>query len=284
MRLAMPGQLAKPYTSLSQRARVVSEAWGEENLYCSNCPSPHLRRLPTNTPALDFECPKCEASYQLKSQNHRFSSRINDAAYDKMRAAIMERRTPNILALHYDLTGWTVQNLIVVPSFAFSLSCLEKRNALRSSAERARWVGCNILLVNIPLDARIPLVTEGSPKSPAWVREQYALLRPLTKAKHDARGWTLDVLNIVRRLQEWRRGAADYRKGTPWRAPTEFTLADVYAFAGELARLHPQNKNIEPKIRQQLQILRNMGLVEFLGRGSYRVSGIGARVRCRGNS
>ena len=33
---------------------------------------------------------------------------------------------------------------------------------------------------------------------------------------------------------------------------TEFRLADVYAHAETLARLHPQNKNVEPKIRQQL--------------------------------
>lgn len=51
----------------------------------------------------------------------------------------------------------------------------------------------------------------------------------------------------------------------------EFTLAEAYAFAGELARLHPANRHVEPKIRQQLQRLRDLGFVEFLGRGIYRV-------------
>ena len=50
----------------------------------------------------------------------------------------------------------------------------------------------------------------------------------------------------------------------------EFSLGEVYAHAEALARLHPQNKNVEPKIRQQLQILRDMGFLEFLGRGRYR--------------
>jgi len=254
MHLDMPGELAAQYRSATQQTRVVSEAWGEGNLYCSNCPSDLLRRLPANTPALDFECPRCASLYQLKSQRHRFASRINDAAYEKMRAAILERRTPNILALHYDAVRWTVQNLILVPSFAFSLSCLEKRNALRASAERAGWVGCNILLINIPPDARIPVVVAGEPADPAIVREQYARLRPLEKLKVEARGWTLDVLNIVRGLGR-----------------REFTLAEVYAHEAVLARLHPDNRNVRPKIRQQLQVLRDLGFIEFLGSGKYGI-------------
>jgi len=33
---------------------------------------------------------------------------------------------------------------------------------------------------------------------------------------------------------------------------------------------HPQNQNVKPKIRQQLQILRDRGFIEFLGNGYYR--------------
>ena len=255
MQIALPGELARPYKNPAQQARVVSEAWGEGNLYCSSCTSPHLRRLPTNTPALDFECPKCDSLYQLKSQRHRFTSRINDAAYDKMRAAIMERRTPNILALHYDADIWTVQNLFLVPSFAFSLSCLEKRKALRSSAERAGWVGCNILLVNIPPDARIPIVVEGQPAHPSHVRQQYERLRPLQEMKVEARGWTLDMLNVVRGIGR-----------------REFSLAEVYACEEALQRLHPQNLHVRDKIRQQLQFLRKLGWIKFMGRGNYRLT------------
>jgi type II restriction enzyme len=171
-----------------------------------------------------------------------------------MREAILKRRAPNILALHYDAARWTVENLILVPSFAFSLSCVEKRKPLRASAERAGWVGCNILLVNIPSDARISVVLNGKPSLPALVRRQYARLRPLETLKADARGWTLDVLNIVRGLGR-----------------REFTLADVYARAAALARLHPQNLHVRDKIRQQLQVLRDLGFLEFLGGGCYQV-------------
>ena len=34
--------------------------------------------------------------------------------------------------------------------------------------------------------------------------------------------------------------------------------------------LHPDNRHVRDKIRQQLQVLRDLGLVEFLGRGRYR--------------
>ena len=50
----------------------------------------------------------------------------------------------------------------------------------------------------------------------------------------------------------------------------EFTLQDVYAFAAHLEKLHPANRHVRDKIRQQLQVLRDLGFVEFLGRGRYR--------------
>jgi len=258
MWLRMPIELAGGYTSGSQRTRVVSEAWGEENLYCPNCPSPALRRAPPNTEAIDFTCPDCENPFQLKSGARPFAARIIDAAYDAMRRAIHQARTPNLLLLHYDAMRWEVQNLLLVPRFVFSMSCIEKRKPLSPAAERRGYVGCFILLGNIPRDARIRVVADGVVSSPHTVREQYARLRPLEKLGYEARGWTLDVLNVVRSL-----GRED------------FSLADVYARSAELARLHPRNRFVRPKIRQQLQILRNLGFVEFLGRGRYRVSGPG---------
>jgi predicted RNA-binding Zn-ribbon protein involved in translation (DUF1610 family) len=67
----MTGELATAYKSGSQRARVVTESWGEQNLYCPNCPSPKLNRLSHNTKASDFNCPDCGFWYQLKGQKSR---------------------------------------------------------------------------------------------------------------------------------------------------------------------------------------------------------------------
>lgn len=47
-------------------------------------------------------------------------------------------------------------------------------------------------------------------------------------------------------------------------------LDNIYSFEKNLSRLHPNNKNIRPKIRQQLQYLRDIGLIEFLKPGIYK--------------
>ena len=53
-------------------------------------------------------------------------------------------------------------------------------------------------------------------------------------------------------------------------ATDEFTIEQVYAFEGELASRHPENKFVRDKIRQQLQFLRDKGFIVFLSRGRYR--------------
>ncbi|MBU1179121.1 hypothetical protein KKB69_02190 [Patescibacteria group bacterium] len=50
----------------------------------------------------------------------------------------------------------------------------------------------------------------------------------------------------------------------------DFNLKDVYGFENTLSTWHLKNNRVRPKIRQQLQVLRNMGLVEFSGRGVYK--------------
>ena len=50
-----------------------------------------------------------------------------------------------------------------------------------------------------------------------------------------------------------------------------FSLNDIYATcAEEAARRYPTNRTSQPKMRQSLQMLREMGLVDFLGNGKYR--------------
>ena len=54
----------------------------------------------------------------------------------------------------------------------------------------------------------------------------------------------------------------------------EFTIEDAYAFEGQLSQLYPGNRNVKPKIRQQLQSLRDRGYLEFVSRGYYRLRSI----------
>ena len=172
-----------------------------------------------------------------------------------MKRAILTDRTPNLYVLHYDLTAWAVRTVILIPHFAFALSAIECRPPLAPTARRAGWVGCNILLNKIPQDARIPIVADGTARPAAEVRCAYRRLRPLEKLKVEKRGWTLDVLNVVRSLNK-----------------PEFSLSDVYCRADELAKLHPDNAHVRDKIRQQLQVLRDLGLLAFLGSGEYRLT------------
>ena len=50
----------------------------------------------------------------------------------------------------------------------------------------------------------------------------------------------------------------------------EFTVSDIYQFENELRNKYPTNLNIRAKIRQQLAKLRDMGLVQVVGKGRYR--------------
>lgn len=66
-------------------------------------------------------------------------------------------------------------------------------------------------------------------------------------------GWRLDVFNEVSKIEV-----------------SVFNLERIYAQKEYLQRLHPENRNVEAKIRQQLQELRDLGLIEFHGGGVYR--------------
>jgi type II restriction enzyme len=256
MQLALPTEAAANYKSFSQRARVATEAWGSKNLYCPNCKENSLDCTPPNIPSIDYLCCGCKSTFQLKSQKSPFSFRVVDSAYGKMREAIESKMAPNLFLVHYDKAKWLVSNVILVPHFAFSMSVIEKRKPLGPAARRAGWVGCNILLGRIPADARVTIVADGRAVKPTEVREQFASMRPLEGFSIEKRGWTLDVLNEVRRLGK-----------------TEFSLPELYASETPLRRIYPHNNHIRDKIRQQLQVLRDMGLIEFLGHAHYRLVG-----------
>ena len=66
-------------------------------------------------------------------------------------------------------------------------------------------------------------------------------------------GWKLAVFNCVLRIPE-----------------NTFSLNDINKFVPDLKLEFPGNHHIEAKIRQQLQMLRDVGLIEFLGSGMYK--------------
>ncbi|MBC8141169.1 MAG: restriction endonuclease [Armatimonadetes bacterium] len=255
MNLQMDTTLGQTFSNKSQIARVRTEDWAGRELFCAACASPSLTQSPNNAKAIDFVCPQCQAEYQLKSAAKWNENRIVDAGYDAMMDKIQKDETPHLLVLSYS-PKWEVENLTLVPRFFFSASSVQKRNPLALTARRAGWVGCNILLSAIATDGKLSVIQKGIAQSAAQVRAQYEKVKPLAKVSVDLRGWALDVFACIRRLGK-----------------TDFVLADVYTFENYLAQLHPENNNVQPKIRQQLQVLRNAGLVQFLSPGRYRLIG-----------
>jgi type II restriction enzyme len=247
----MDPRYATGYKSGSQITRKITEGWADANLFCVACESPSLVPAAVNAEAVDFKCTSCYAVYQLKAFRLWNERCIPDAGYDAMMRALQSDSIPNLLVMQYT-PEWVVHNLLLIPSFFFSPAAIQKRNPLGPSARRAGWVGCNILLSEIANDGKIRIVSKGTPLPPETVRTRYNLVRPLSQVDVKARGWTLDVLRIVREI------------GKP-----RFSLADIYAFEDALADIYPENRNVRPKIRQRLQVLRDLGYISFEGRGQY---------------
>ena len=98
------------------------------------------------------------------------------------------------------------------------------------------------------------MISDSHPIAAECVRHQFSRVRELVRVPPRMRGWTVDVLNSIRRLEK-----------------PQFSLRELYKFESELKALHPRNENVRPKIRQQLQVLRDLGLIQFTTPGSYAV-------------
>jgi type II restriction enzyme len=246
--------LASNLISASQRARVVTEAWVAANGYCVACSSDHLIQTPANTHARDFECDHCKQPYELKSSASTFGRRIVDGAYGTMITRIRNGTVPNLLLLQYG-AGWKIESMWAVHHVLITENIIEKRPPLSANARRAGWIGCNILLSEIPPEGKIPLIAAGEALPRLATRSHYEATENLSSLSPGTRGWTSAVLSGLHRLGK-----------------TRFTIQDAYSLEAQLSGLYPQNRNIKPKIRQQLQVLRDAGLISFEGRGEYHFS------------
>ena len=167
---------------------------------------------------------------------------------------LQESNNPNFFFLSYDLQNLEVLNFLVIPKHFFVPSIIEKRKALAPTARRAGWVGCNILLQSIPQTGKIFFVRNRIVEPKESVLHKWKKTLFLREEKEIAvKGWLLDVMRCVEKVGK-----------------KEFALDDVYAFEGELSKLHPDNRHIKDKIRQQLQVLRDKGYLEFVSPGHYR--------------
>src|SRR3989344_4411496 len=152
----------KKYHSKAQIARVLTEHWFENEMYCPNCLHTEFKKKPNNTKVSDFLCIECMNEYQLKSQSKPFYSKIVDGAYGPMMNSLKLGIVPSFSFMSYSPKDWLVEDLFVIPKFFFSESIIEKRKPLSSKARRAGWQGCNILLSRLPQIGKIKVVENGS--------------------------------------------------------------------------------------------------------------------------
>lgn len=256
MKLNLEAQIGASYKSASQKARVVTEEWVGRTIFCPNCGQENISKYPNNQPVADFYCSNCREEYELKSKQGAIATKIVDGAYRTMLERLTSSNNPNFFFLNYNLLNFEVTNFLVIPKHFFIPEIIEKRKALSENAVRAGWIGCNILLSQIPQTGKIFFIRNKQIESKEKVISTWKKTLFLREEKEiSTKGWLLDVMRVVENLGR-----------------QEFTLDDIYAFEKELSRLHPDNMHIKDKIRQQLQILRDKGYLDFVERGVYRLT------------
>lgn len=249
--------IAKEYTSNSQRARILTESWMETNGYCPICGATPLVHYEANKPVADFYCNSCKSDYELKSRGSKggeIVGQVVGGAYETMIKRITSHNNPNFFFMAYN--NDSVSHLLMIPNYFFTPTIIEKRKPLSENARRAGWVGCNILISGIPEAGRIYMIRDRVEIDRNIVVNNYAKAKRLETENLEGRGWLLDVLACVDKLHS-----------------DIFSLAEVYSFEPELAEKYPKNNNVQAKIRQQLQLLRDRGFIEFMGKGLYHKIG-----------
>lgn len=255
MELNLNIDIAKSYKSSSQKIRVMTESWVDENIYCPNC-GVRIINYENNKPVADFYCPKCTEDFELKSKRNSIGKKLMDGAFRTMIKRLDSSTNPNFFLLNYDHKNFNIINFLVIPKHFFTPQIIEKRKPLAETAKRAGWIGCNILIDQIPQSGRIFYIENFKLKPKSEVTEQWERTLFLKKdSTFESKSWVIDVMKCIDKLGK-----------------SEFTLSEVYDCADVLQQLHPENHHIKAKIRQQLQILRDNDYLKFTGKGNYKLS------------
>lgn len=245
-------KLAEGYSSNSQIVRILTEEWVKENSYCPSCGNLPLNEFENNRPVADFYCKNCKEEFELKSKNGKLSNTVADGAYSTMIKRINSNENPNFFFLTYS-KQWLVNNFLIIPKHFFTTEIIVKRNPLKETARRAGWTGCNIDISNIAEAGKIFLIKNSTIVNRKIVKQSFNKTIFLRKKSVAAKGWILDVLKCVDSISS-----------------NVFSLDDVYKFEAKLKLKYPKNNFIKDKIRQQLQLLRDKEIIEFVGRGNYK--------------
>lgn len=252
MNLTLNTNLAEGYTNKAQIARLLTENWVSNNAYCPGCGNLYLSGFENNRPVADFYCKQCNEEFELKSKHGKLSTTIADGAYSSMIERINSANNPNFFFLTYT-RQWTVYDFLIIPKQFFTSEVIVKRPPLAETARRAGWVGCTIDISKVPDSGKIFLIKNTNIIDQKIVKDKFNKAFFLRKKSTEAKGWIFDVMQCVDLINK-----------------ETFRLDDIYVFEQKLKIKYPNNHFIKDKIRQQLQILRDNGFIEFLGNGSYK--------------
>ncbi len=252
MNLNFNTNLALGYKSNSQIARVLTENWVLNNAYCPSCGNLYLNEFENNRPVADFYCKKCKEEFELKSKNGKITNTITDGAYSTMIERINSENNPNFFFITYN-KQWTVNDFLIIPKQFFTSEIIIKRPPLAETAKRAGWVGCNIDISKIVESGKVFLVKNTKIIDPNTVTQSFNRTLFLRQKSSEAKGWILDIMECIDTIKT-----------------DVFYLEEVYNFENKLKLKYPNNNFIKDKIRQQLQILRDKGIIDFVGRGKYK--------------
>ncbi|MCF7529947.1 DpnI domain-containing protein [Neisseria lisongii] len=251
MHLYLNPDLVASYQKKSQKTRVLTETWMTENGYCPNCGNSTICKFKNNAPVADFFCPECDEQYELKSKAGKsLGTNVADGAYHTMIQRIQSDSNPNFFFLAYDRNHYSIKQLILVPKHFITTEMIIPRN--KGIKGRPDYIMCSMNLSTLPESGKILLIDQDKVVEPSKVLQKWQDMLFLRKQKSEQKGWLLAILKCLDQL------------------PEQFTLAQIYKFETQLATQFPNNRHIKDKIRQQLQVLRDQGLLEFSSCGQYR--------------
>ena len=115
MNLMFNMKLVENYKSNSQKARILTEDWVNNNVFCPICGTEKIQKFTNNKPVADFYCENCKEIFELKSKNGKFTNIINDGAYSTMIERITSNSNPDFLFLTYSREKCRVENFLIIP-------------------------------------------------------------------------------------------------------------------------------------------------------------------------
>lgn len=251
MNFVMNTYISNNYKNKSQKARIITEAWILSNFKCPFCHS-KLTQYIANNKCADFYCKKCNEDFELKTINGKFpKDKMNGASYQATLDKINSDKSSHWILLEHD--NFVVNTLIFIPKYFFYDEMIEPRKELGDTAKRHGWQGCRIALNMIPSFGKISYIKNKKDVDKKII--DYKLKRTAAFKKFDLKNknWKLEILSLIDSIPE-----------------TIFSINDLYEFMPTLKEKHPNNHNIDARIRETLQQLRNEGYVKFLNKDGFK--------------